>query len=343
MARGRMINTTIALDPEFNGLSIEAQLMFLRTVPHLDRDGLIIGQPTALWATVALLMPDLMTDMQVIIDEWIDAGLVIVITTKIGPLLYFTAFHRNQVGFRYDKEPPSRYSLPDEYERTKHGIRHIDGNLTEDCRKTSVSVSEQEEVEVEVEVEEGDRARMTEPEEPRQPLPPHLQNMLDHQNGINVHYRSRNGIIVDAYTEQARKLGVDAPSFSRRIDALAGCIGKRSYIDAAEEDNSTLNSIKAGIITLAKLGHNTEADYRQLCESFAAANQWMDSPVPTLNQLLDHAGKLKDGVLDVKPKPRLPKPGPGGLYDFPTMAAMKAATAANPDIRSRVTVKGTRV
>jgi hypothetical protein len=167
--------------------------------------------------------------------------------------------------------------------------------------------------------------------------------MLDHQNGIDVHYRSRNGITADAYTEQARGLGIEPPVFTARINALASCVGKRSYIDAAEDDNGALNALKGGVLTLEKLGYHTEADYRQLCESFAAANTWMDSPVPTLKQLTDHAGKLKDGVLDAKPKSRLPKPGPGGFYDFPTMAAMKQAAAQYPDIRGRATVKGTKI
>lgn len=144
MARGRMISTTIALDPEFNAMTEEAQLCFLRTVPHLDRDGLIIGQPAALWATIAPLMPSLLPRIPTVIAEWQRAGLVQVFDTKIGPVLYFDGFHRNQVGIRYDREPASRYPLPDDCERTPDGIRQVSGN---------VPLEEEVEREVEREVE----------------------------------------------------------------------------------------------------------------------------------------------------------------------------------------------
>lgn len=190
----------------------------------------------------------------------------------------------------------------------------------------------------------GARACVSEPPE-SPPLPEHLARMLEQINGHPTHYRPHVQVIADTYTEQARKLGIEPPSFSARITALASCVGQKSYIDAADDDAGTMNSLKSGVLTLAKLGYHTEADYRQLCESFATVNDWMTSPVPSLRQLTDHAGKVKDGVLgkDAKTRPRLPKPGPGGFYDFPTMAAAKAAAATCADIRNRVTVKGTKV
>ena len=159
MARGRMVATTIALDPEFNGMSDVAQLCFLRAVPHLDRDGLIIGQPAALWATIAPLQSAWLPLMQDIVNEWVRAGLVIVFDTKIGPVLYFDGFHKNQVGLRYDREPPSRLPLPDGYERTADGIRQVSGNLPASIRQPSGKMPQQVEVEVEVEVE--DKAAAT--------------------------------------------------------------------------------------------------------------------------------------------------------------------------------------
>lgn len=180
----------------------------------------------------------------------------------------------------------------------------------------------------------------TKPESP--PLPEHYAAFAEQANGNAQHYQPRVKVVADAYTEQARKLGIEPRSFSARISALASCVGKRSYIDAADEDLGTLNALKAGVITLHKLGYCTEADYRQLCESFAAANEWMDTPVPTLRQLTDHAGKVKDGVT-TKPRTKIPKANSSGYFDFPTMAAARAAAATNGDIRNRVTVKGTKV
>ncbi len=177
------------------------------------------------------------------------------------------------------------------------------------------------------------------------PPPENYSRMAEQSNGHSTHYKSHSQISADVYLEQARKLGIAPPAFSTRITALAACVGKRSYIDAADDDNGTLNAIKNGVIVLARLGHHSEADYRRLCESFAESNQWMDTPTPTLRQLLDYAGKLKDGIVgkDAPPKNRLPKPNSDGYYDFPSMAAAKAALAANPDIAKRLSVKGTRV
>jgi hypothetical protein len=149
MARGRMINTTIALDPEFNAMSLEAQILFLRTIPHLDRDGLIIGQPAALWATVAPLQPALMATMQDAIDEWVLAGLVEVLPTKIGAVVYFSSFHTNQVGMRYDREPASRLPLPEGYERTADGLRKVADNPPEDIRQESDNPPREDQSEVE--------------------------------------------------------------------------------------------------------------------------------------------------------------------------------------------------
>jgi hypothetical protein len=176
-------------------------------------------------------------------------------------------------------------------------------------------------------------------------LPPHYKNLLAQANGHPRDYRRREKADADEYTDAAWQLGIAPEQFTDRINRLASVVGKRSYLDAAPNDDRTLNEIKDGALTLARLGYHTEADYRQLAESFAQSNQWMDRPIPTLKQFVDHAAAVKDGVIgkDAKTRSRLPKPGPGGFYDFPTMAAMKDAVGQNPDLRSRVTVKGTKV
>ena len=53
MARGRLLSTDIASDPDLNRLSPDAERLYLRTIPHLDRDGLISGHPMLLWAAAA--------------------------------------------------------------------------------------------------------------------------------------------------------------------------------------------------------------------------------------------------------------------------------------------------
>lgn len=112
MARGRMINQTIDYDAEFNALSIEAQLFYLRALAFLDRDGLIFGHPRALLAKVAPLLDFSNGQILDIIDEWLDQGLVIRYTAKVGDVLFFKGFAKNQSGMHYDRESPSRFDPP---------------------------------------------------------------------------------------------------------------------------------------------------------------------------------------------------------------------------------------
>jgi len=126
MARGRMISTTIAEDVEFNGMGVEAQLMYLRTIPHLDRDGLINGHPFILFGKVAPLMPDLAMQAQAIIDEWVASGLVIRYASGKTIILFFKGFIKNQQGMRYDREGASTFPVPPGYQRTTSGLIRTD-------------------------------------------------------------------------------------------------------------------------------------------------------------------------------------------------------------------------
>jgi len=115
-----MLNQSIAEDVEFNEISIEAQLMFLRTVPFLDRDGLINGNASVLRGKVAPLL-DLPKSMAGIVDEWIDAGLIVRYTAGKQTILFFPGFAKNQVGMRYEREAASTYPPPQGYTRTAKG------------------------------------------------------------------------------------------------------------------------------------------------------------------------------------------------------------------------------
>lgn len=125
MARGRMLNQKIAEDIDFNAMSIEAQFMFMRTIPFLDRDGLIVGHPSLLWSKVAPLLPQYAAAMTAIINEWIEAGFVISYTADKTPLLYFKAFSKNQAGMRYEREQASIYPPPPGFYRNGNGIEPV--------------------------------------------------------------------------------------------------------------------------------------------------------------------------------------------------------------------------
>lgn len=122
MARGRMISQMVATDKRFNALSTEAALVFLMTVPHLDRDGLLLADAPVLAGQVCPRREELRHMMEEIIDEWIALSMVIAYECEDGTVLFFTGFAKNQVGMRYDREPKSTLPPPPGYSRTKDGL-----------------------------------------------------------------------------------------------------------------------------------------------------------------------------------------------------------------------------
>lgn len=122
MARGRMINETVATDKRLNSLSIEAELIYLKTIPHLDRDGLILGEPQLLWGQVCRRRPELRDAMDRIVAEWIEIGLVIQYEGDEDPILFFVGFAKNQQGLRYDRESASKYPPPPGWKRGDDGL-----------------------------------------------------------------------------------------------------------------------------------------------------------------------------------------------------------------------------
>ena len=139
-----MINTTISEDIEFNELSIQAQLIYLRTIPFLDRDGLINGHPSILMGKIAPLLSDLAPMAAGIIDEMVASGLVLRYHDGKTAVLFFKGFTQNQIGLRYDREPASQFAPPPGFRRTKNGLQVTEITLREpfpeECRKNAGSV-----------------------------------------------------------------------------------------------------------------------------------------------------------------------------------------------------------
>lgn len=128
MARGRMINQKITKDLDFNEMSIDAQFLFMRTIPYLDRDGLVTGHPALLWSSIAPLLPQYAERMTTITDEWVRAGFVIKYMDGKTPVLFFKGFHKNQSLTHYEREAASEFAPPPGYQRTPKGIKPVDGD-----------------------------------------------------------------------------------------------------------------------------------------------------------------------------------------------------------------------
>lgn len=149
MAVGRMLNRTSALDRELNSVSIEAQLLFVMSIPHLDRDGLIIGEPLPNLGTVLPLRPDFFAKYEQLIGELTDPekGLVVSYETKKGRVLFFPGFRKNQT-LPYGREAASVFDPPPGYIRTATGLAKEDGsedqNTSPDQLNTSSGVSHEQ-------------------------------------------------------------------------------------------------------------------------------------------------------------------------------------------------------
>lgn len=136
-----MVNASISDDEAFNEMSIDAQFMFMRTLPHLDRDGLITGNTALLWSKVAPLLPNYSTKMATIIQEWISNGFVIRYQDGKQKVLFFVNFRKNQTGMRYEKEAPSQFAPPPNHKRTRSGIVPTDDGGAPTAQKTTVELS----------------------------------------------------------------------------------------------------------------------------------------------------------------------------------------------------------
>lgn len=120
MSRGRFLSRSIATDKRLGALSLLSEFLFLKTIPHLDRDGLILAE--FLGITVAPRRPEVASIDAELWREWVAVELVIAYETKEGTVLFFPGFTKNQQGMRYEREAPSRYEAPPDFIRTKTGL-----------------------------------------------------------------------------------------------------------------------------------------------------------------------------------------------------------------------------
>jgi len=158
MARGRFISESVAKDARLNSLSVEAQLVYLMTVPHLDRDGLIEGDPDVLWGTVCPKRRQFLDRMAEFIQEWAKAELVLMYDSDDGPVLWFKGFAKNQMGMRYDREAPSKFPPPPD-SATPDQLRTNSGNCRAEV-KDQVEVKDEGKAEAAAPAAVNDRAQL---------------------------------------------------------------------------------------------------------------------------------------------------------------------------------------
>lgn len=113
MAQGRFLSRTTATSKQLDAVSWRAELLFLRSIPHLDRDGRMDGDPIVVKATAAPRNPKLPAGaIAGLLQELHDAGLVVWYRVGEDQVLAFPTFREHQQGLKYDRERPSRFAPP---------------------------------------------------------------------------------------------------------------------------------------------------------------------------------------------------------------------------------------
>lgn len=99
----------------------------------------------------------------------------------------------------------------------------------------------------------------------------------------------------DGYTQQAKKLGVDAPAFVAIVDVLIDTALWRSLIEKVGE-TKWLDFAKQDAIRLIRLGNTTPEHITRLIDMYKTVNHWRgDAPILP-RQLTEFAGQVKDGL-----------------------------------------------
>jgi len=113
MPEGRFLSKSVAHDLELNTVSLEADYLFTRCIPHLDREGRMPGHPSQVKGMACPMRREL-TEQVVdrALGELAAAGLVAWYEVDGRPILEFPGFDVNQKGLRKDREAESRLQPP---------------------------------------------------------------------------------------------------------------------------------------------------------------------------------------------------------------------------------------
>jgi hypothetical protein len=249
MARGRFISESVAKDLRLNSLSVEAELVYLMTIPHLDRDGLIEGDPEIVLGTVCPKRRQFLNMMDSIIGEWVKVGLVVTYDSQEGQVLWFKGFTKNQQGLRYDRETPSKFPAPPGYKHTKTGMeRTSDGDTPQDddsIRQNAGDVRQMSaragadarpEVQVQVQVQVQDQEEVVGAPAPAAAIDPDVArvwkswdaNMPGTRTPVIV--ESVNGLLDDySAAEIVEAIAIACRKNKRYLDFIKGVLAKGAF------------------------------------------------------------------------------------------------------------------
>lgn len=360
MASGRFLSVSVAEDDRLNNLSMVAELIYLKTVPHLDRDGMITGKPRLLHSKVCPLREELYNKMQKAIDEWVIAGLVIRMETSEGPVLFFPGFLKNNKLAHYDRERPSRFQPPPGYYRTDDGLlpegieppkkkAKIPPPSNENPSKVQESIQdkvqdfslqEQEEDQDQVK-EEGKGARMAESPPPPADPPPSYRRTIEpgeYIPGVRRPQQNQAKRNADTFTGQASKFSVGPEPFRLMVDSVLDATGKTSLANTnGDLGQQTLNAAKQTVVDLLEMGRRAVEDVEVVLASWRE-NDWRGASPPSFKQVVEHASAMDAGTHITAKRQEMGKKDFSSFQDYNEWAARN-----DPDykrIREGVLIKG---
>lgn len=112
MANRRMLSKSISTSKQVNKMSDFAQLLFTWAIAHADDFGYLDGDPEVVMATVIPMKRERSPeDVEMAIQEWVDADLVDWIEVDGDPVVRFKTWDKHQNGLT--KKATSKYALSD--------------------------------------------------------------------------------------------------------------------------------------------------------------------------------------------------------------------------------------
>lgn len=182
-------------------------MMYLMTIPHLDRDGIINGNPRVLRGRVCPLREDIQSKMPAIINEWVETGIVIKYAAGDDTALWFKGFAKNNPLTHYSREKASKFPPPPGYFRGSKGlIANEENEVPEVSSKVpDVSGGNPPRLEVDIDI---DHSINDDIEEPATPTEPTLSEMVFDR--LEEEWTTVNPGQMDKHMQLAERYGYDA-------------------------------------------------------------------------------------------------------------------------------------
>ena len=114
MAEGRFLSRSIAHSEQLANVPLEADYLFTRCIPHLDRDGRMPGHPDLVKAITCPLRPEITSGLiPDLVRSLSSVGLLRWYQVGDKQILEFPGFRSHQRGLKYEREAESRYPPSD--------------------------------------------------------------------------------------------------------------------------------------------------------------------------------------------------------------------------------------